>query len=163
MCVNPVLTTEFNKNTLNYIIKNDLSPVKKSDIDYYSTFLSTYINLESIFLNHERHDEIIAITSHLTNILECFYYGDYTKVEQNMWQEIFKLNSENIKHSIEIFLDKIKNLPNNISPQKRVKMSFLKKMESMGVEIPARHYNPSLARAISLQDTTRFNVESFFV
>ena len=142
----------FKKYILNYIITDNLDKVDVNILTRYNDFLHDFLNFENVKIDAKTHDKIVAITSHLPNLILASYYNEFAKIDNKMWKEIFIRNQKNIKHFLDMFLEKIKQkIGNNLLTD--IIISTVKDiMQIEKIKIKKELFNPSLHAVFALKN-----------
>ena len=144
----------FKSKILNYVIIDNVKNIKNNTIfDEYLEFLTKYLNCKNELISAKNHDKIVAFTSHLQNLILASYYNDFTRIDNEMWREIFKQNQKNIDYFVKIFK---KNVKNEIKTAKNlenaIKNTNKSIMNSENICITPALFNPSLKNVFLLQN-----------
>lgn len=146
----------FKKTTLNYIINDNLKLVDDDLLYNYKKFLSIFLNCKNEEISIKEHDKIVAFTSHLQNLILTSYYNDFSKIDSQMWREIFSQNSKNIKYFIKNFQ---KILKNEIKTSKNLENAIIKTnkqiLNSEKIDIKPKLFNPSLKNVFGLKNNKK--------
>ena len=142
----------FKKRVLNYIIINNLLKIDADLLKQYDNFLYDFLNFENVKIDAKTHDKIVAITSHLQNLILASYYNDFSKIDNQMWREIFIQNQENIQHFLEIFLEKIKQKIDNNLLEDAIILALKDIMQTEKIKIKKELFNPSLRTVFELKN-----------
>ena len=89
----------FKKYILNYVINDN--QVESEKLQQFLLFLEQFLNCKNEVIDGKTHDKIVAITSHIPNLLLMSMSETFDKTNIKMWKEIFKTNQENILKSLE--------------------------------------------------------------
>ena len=82
--------------TTNYIITDNFANVDVNVLTCYNDFLHDFLNCENVEVSAKIHDKTVAFTSHLQNLILASYDNDFSKIDNQMWREIFIQNQKNI-------------------------------------------------------------------
>ena len=150
----------FKKRILNYIITNNLLNVDTDLLKQYADFLHDFLNCENVKIDTKTHDKVVALTSHLQNLILASYCNDFSKIDNQMWREIFIQNQENIKHFLEIFLEKIKQKIDNNLLVDAIILAIKDIMQIEKIEIKKELFNPSLQVVFELKNNNSNGVKT---
>ena len=142
----------FKKYILNYIITNNLLNVNSDLLKQYDNFLHDFLNFENIKIDAETHDKIVAITSHLQNLILASYYNEFAKIDNKMWKEIFLKNKRNISYFLQIFVKTIEQNIKNNSLENAIILAIKNIMFDEKIEIKKELFNPSLRAVFALKN-----------
>ena len=142
----------FNKYILNYIITDNLDKVDVNILTRYNDFLHHFLNFENIKIDAETHDKIVAITSHLQNLILASYYNEFAKIDNKMWKEIFLKNKRNISYFLQIFLKTIEQNIKNNNLENAIILAIKNIMFNEKIEIKKELFNPSLRAVFKLKN-----------
>ena len=142
----------FKKRVLNYIIINNLLNIDADLLKQYDNFLHDFLNFENVKIDAKTHDKIVAVTSHLQNLILASYYNDFSKIDNQMWREIFIQNQENIQHFLEIFLEKIKQKIDNNLLEDAIILALKDIMQTEKIKIKKELFKPSLRTVFELKN-----------
>lgn len=156
----------FKKYILNYIITNNLLNVNSDLLKQYDNFLHDFLNFENVKIDAKMHDKIVAITSHLPNLILASYYNNFSKIDNKMWKEIFLKNKRNISYFLQIFLKTIEQNIKNNNLENAIILAIKNIMFNEKIKIKKELFNPSL-RAVfdiksnSINKKNKINHEDF--
>ena len=165
----------FKRQILNYIITDNFAKIDINVLARYNNFLHDFLNYKNYKITSKKHDKIVAFTSHLSNLILASYYNDFSKIDNKMLREIFIQNQENIKHFLNIFLEKIKQKIGNNLLVDVIILTIKDIMQTEKIKIKQELFNPSLRAIFELKnnnlnaiktmiDYSKFveNMENFF-
>lgn len=144
----------FKKRILNYIITDNLKNVDVNVLTRYNNFLYDFLNCENVEVSAKIHDKTVAFTSHLQNLILASYYNDFSKIDNQMWREIFTKNQKNIEYFLNVFLEKVQEKIDNNSLKNAVILSNNEIMSEEKINIKKELFNPSLRSVFALKDNS---------
>ena len=141
----------FKKRILNYIITDNFANVDINMLIRYNDFLHDFLNCENVEVSAKIHDKTVAFTSHLQNLILASYYNDFSKIDNQMWREIFTQNQKNITHFLNIFLEKVQEKIDNNLLAGAVILADKSIMIEEKFDIKKELFNPSLRMVFELK------------
>ena len=142
----------FKKRILNYIITDNFANIDVNVLTRYNDFLHDFLNCENVEVSAKIHDKTVAFTSHLQNLILASYYNDFSKIDNQMWREIFTQNQKNIEYFMKIFLDKLQEkIDNNILADAIILANKTIMIEEK-FDIKKELFNPSLRAVFELKN-----------
>ena len=150
----------FKKRILNYIITDNFANINVNVLTRYNDFLHDFLNCENVEVSAKIHDKTVAFTSHLQNLILASYYNDFSKIDNQMWREIFIQNHKNIAYFLDIFLEKMKkNIANNSLADAAILANKSIMIEEK-FDIKKELFNPSLRMVFELKNCS-MNYQNF--
>ena len=150
----------FKKRILNYIITDNFANVDINVLTRYNDFLHDFLNCENVEVSAKIHDKTVAFTSHLQNLILASYYNDFSKIDNQMWREIFTQNQKNIAYFMKIFLAKMQEkIDNNILADAIILANKTIMIEEK-IDIKKELFNPSLRIVFELKNGS-MNYQNF--
>ena len=144
----------FKKRILNYIITDNFANIDINVLTRYNDFLHDFLNCENVEVSAKIHDKTVAFTSHLQNLILASYYNDFSKIDNQMWREIFIQNHKNIAYFLDIFLEKMKkNIANN-SLADAIILADKTIIIEQKIDIKKELFNPSLRMVFELKNSS---------
>lgn len=134
----------FKRKILNYVIPN--SKMKADKYKKFLNFLDKKLNCQNIEISTIEHDKIVAITSHLPNLILSSFYNDFSLINNVMWRSIFTINQINIKNAIENFTKLYEE-----NSEKEISNIFTILLEENSINIRDGLKNPSMKKVLKLQ------------
>ena len=139
----------FKKHILNFVIEN--KEINKDIYDEYLSFLEKYLNCKNVVVSYKEHDKIVALISHLPNLILSSYHED-DNIKNIMWKEIFKINFKNIQKYFDEFI-----LLFQSNKTKNIGEIFQEMLNKNCINIDKNLQNPSLKKVLSLQEIQKDN------
>jgi prephenate dehydrogenase len=140
----------FKKNILNYIIDN--SNVGKGLLFRYNGFLTSFLNCINVKVSGKKHDEIVALISHLQVLILATYYDDFSKIDNQMWREVFVKNKKNIFYFLQKFFKNMKQNIKNNSLERSIVLSVKNIINEEEIKIKKDLFNPSLRNVLKIKE-----------
>ena len=150
----------FKKRILNYIITDNFANVDVNVLTSYNNFLYDFLNCENVEVSAKIHDKTVAFTSHLQNLILASYYNDFSKIDNQMWREIFTKNQKNIEYFLNVFLEKVQEKIDNNSLADAVILANKSIMIEEKFDIKKELFNPSLRAVFELKNCS-MNYQNF--
>ena len=142
----------FKKRILNYIITDNFANIDINVLTRYNDFLHDFLNCENVEVSAKIHDKTVAFTSHLQNLILASYYNDFSKIDNQMWREIFIQNQKNIEYFMKIFLEKVQQKIDNNSLADAIILADKSIMIEEKFDIKKELFNPSLIAVFELKN-----------
>ena len=142
----------FKKRILNYIITDNFANVDVNMLTRYNDFLHDFLNCENVEVSAKIHDETVAFTSHLQNLILASYCNDFSKIDNQMWREIFIQNQKNIEYFLNIFLEKVQKKNDNNSLADAIILADKTIIIEQKIDIKKELFNPSLRMVFELKN-----------
>ena len=133
----------FKKNILNYVINDN--QVESERLQPFCYFLEQFLNCKNVVIDSKTHDKIVAITSHIPNLILMSMSEKLDKTNIKMWQEIFKTNQENILKSLEELTEILQQ--NNT---KTIGENYAYFLQKHSISIDKTLQNPSLKNILNI-------------
>ena len=135
----------FKKQILNYVINNNY--VDDMIMKQFCNFLENFLNCKNELINYVEHDKIVAITSHIPNLILSIINSSINIKDNKMWKSILQQNRDNISKYLNDFIDiLISSKTNNISKNYN---TLLKKYD---INIATYLKNPSLQNVLNIDN-----------
>lgn len=150
----------FKKRILNYIITDNLTNINANLLERYNDFLHDFLNCENIKITAKKHDKTVALISHLQNLILASYYDDFSKIDNQMWREIFYQKQKNIKYFLSIFLEKIRKNIYNHSLAEAIVLTIEMLMTEEKIDIKPELFNPSLIMVLELTKGSKNKIKN---
>ena len=150
----------FKKRILNYIITDNFANIDINVLTRYNDFLHDFLNCENVEVSAKIHDKTVAFTSHLQNLILASYYNDFSKIDNQMWREIFIQNQKNIEYFMKIFLEKVQEKIYNNSLAGAIILANKTIMIEEKFDIKKELFNPSLRMVFELKNCS-MNYQNF--
>ena len=133
----------FKKNILNYVINDN--QFKNENLQSFLSFLEQFLKCKNVVIDSKTHDKIVAITSHIPNLILMSITEKLDKTNIKMWQEIFKTNQENILKSFEELTEILQQ--NNT---KTIGENYENFLQQHRISIDKTLQNPSLKNILNI-------------
>ena len=144
----------FKKRILNYIITDNFANVDINVLTRYNDFLHDFLNCENVEVSAETHDKTVAFISHLQNLILASYCNDFSKIDNQMWREIFIQNQKNIEYFLNIFLEKVQEKIDNNSLADAIILADKTIIIEQKIDIKKELFNPSLRMVFELKNSS---------
>jgi prephenate dehydrogenase len=118
----------------------------------YNDFLHDFLNCENVEVSAKMHDKTVAFTSHLQNLILASYYNDFSKIDNQMWREIFTQNQKNIEYFMKFFLEKVQEKIDNNLLIDAIILANKTIMIEENIDIKKELFNPSLRMVFELKN-----------
>ena len=141
----------FKKEILNYII-SDNQNVNNGLLLQYSKFLHNFLNCANVKISSKEHDKTVALISHLQVLILASYYNDFSKIDNQMWREIFIKNKKNISYFLQKFFKKIQQNIKKHSLESAIVLSVKGIMNEEEIKIKKNLFNPSLRSVFQIKE-----------
>ena len=136
----------FKKNILNYVIKDN--QVESEKLQPFCHFLEQFSNCKNEVIDSKTHDKIVAITSHIPNLLLMSMDEKLDQTNIKMWQEIFKTNQENINKYLNEIIQILQQ--NNKNDTKTIGEYYEYFLQQHSISIDKTLQNPSLKNILNI-------------
>ena len=136
----------FKKYVLNYVINDN--QIESDNIQKFLLFLEQFLNCKNEIIDSKTHDKIVAITSHLPNLILMSMNKNIDKTNIKMWREIFKTNKENIEKSLSELIEIIQQ--NNKDNSKTIGEIYEYFLQKHRISIDKTLQNPSLKNILNM-------------
>lgn len=134
----------FKKYILNYVINDN--QVKSENLQPFLSFLEQFLNCKNVVIDSKTHDKIVAITSHIPNLILMSMAETLDALNIKMWQEIFKTNQENILKSLTELTEILQQ-----NSTKTMSENYAYFLQQHSISIDKTLQNPSLKNILNIK------------
>ena len=108
----------------------------------------------------KKHDKTVALISHLQNLILASYYDDFSRIDNQMWREIFCQNKKHVEYFLNIFLEKIRKNIDNHSLAEAIVLTIEMLMTEEKIDIKPELFNPSLTTVFRLTEDSKKKIKN---